>query len=69
MADSYPNLNVRAVDLSPPPQWTAPNCTFEVDDITKDWSFSIKFDLVHMRHLLGAMNEQDWTKLYKQAYE
>lgn len=38
MADKFPNLTIHGVDLHPPPRsWTAPNCVFEVDDITLDW--------------------------------
>lgn len=58
------------MDLFPPPQpYTAPNCIFEVDDITQNWTWNNKFDLVHMRNMLGAMNACDWNKLYRHTYD
>lgn len=63
-------VTVHGVDLYPPPQpWTAPNCIFEVDDISKPWTWDHKFDLVHMRHMLGALSNRDWDELYKHIYE
>ena len=70
VADRHPNLTVYGVDLMAPPRsWTAPNCIFEVDDIMKPWTYNKKWDLVHMRHLLGAFSPEDFKKLYQTIYE
>lgn len=40
VADRFPNLTVRGVDLYPPPQsHVPPNCIFEVDDFTSEWYY------------------------------
>lgn len=63
-------VTVFGVDLYPPPQdWVPPNCILEVDDVTKSWSHSRKFDLIHIRLLLGAMSRDEWKNVYRQAYE
>ena len=40
-----------------------------MDDITKPWTFSTKFDLIHIRQLLGSFSFDEWDKLYKRAYD
>lgn len=63
-------VTVHGVDLYPPPQdWVPPNCILEVDDITKPWTFPFKFDLVHIRQLIGALPRSGWMKVYRRAYE
>ncbi|KAK2038085.1 hypothetical protein LZ31DRAFT_599947 [Colletotrichum somersetense] len=37
-ADEHPQANVVGVDLSPiQPEYVAPNCAFEIDDVEKEW--------------------------------
>ena len=61
---------MHGVDLYPPPQtWVPPNCLLEVDDITKPWTNQKKFDLIHLRLLLGPFPHEEWDKVYAQAYE
>lgn len=55
--------------MAPPREFTAPNCIFEVDDIGREWTWNHKFDLVHMRHLLGAFSHAGFDALYKRIYE
>lgn len=63
-------VTVHGVDLSPPPEtWVPPNCIFEVDDVTKPWTWTEKFDLIHMRYLLGSFTDQQWEQIYQQAYK
>lgn len=70
VAERFPSAQVLGIDLFPPPQgWTPPNCTFEVDDANMSWNRGQKFDLVHLRWMLGAFTKQQWTEVYKQAYE
>lgn len=70
VADRLPNLTVHGVDLYPPPAtWVPPNCILEVDDITKPWTWSHKFDLVHMRYMLSALPRSEWKKLYARIYQ
>lgn len=61
---------VRGVDLFPPPvTWMPPNCVFEVDDVTKEWTWHEPFDFIHMRLMLGAFTPDEWDDVYKQCYE
>ena len=61
---------MHGIDLYPPPKdWVAPNCIFEVEDASKPWSWNKKFDLVHIRFLLGAFAVPEWKRLYRQVYE
>ena len=46
-----------------------PNCVFEVDDVLKPWLYAEKFDLIHLRFLVGAFERGQWRGIYKQAYE
>ncbi|KND91765.1 hypothetical protein TOPH_03891 [Tolypocladium ophioglossoides CBS 100239] len=67
-ADEHPECEVIGTDLSPiPPEWVPPNLRFEIDDCTKDWTFSHNsFDFIHIRFLVGGI--ADWTHLFRQAY-
>lgn len=68
-ADKFPGAIVHGVDLFPPPTvWVPPNCILEVDDVNESWTFSKQFDLVHLRLLLGAFTDEQWTALYGRAY-
>lgn len=70
VADMFPKALVRGVDLFPPPNsWIPPNCVFEVDDVLQEWTWREKFDLVHLRHGIGAFSPDEWAVLYKQCYE
>lgn len=62
-------VTVHGVDLSPPPQdYVPPNCILEVDDIMKPWTWSNKWDLIHIRNLVGAFSEDEFRRVYKQAF-
>ncbi|XEV01504.1 hypothetical protein FSHL1_006791 [Fusarium sambucinum] len=67
-ADQYPNAEVIGTDLSPiQPSWVPPNVKFELEDATRDWTWSDNsFDFVHMRYLIGAI--ADWGALFKEAF-
>ena len=40
-----------------------------VDNAHKMWNWSVKFDPVHLRFLLGPFSARAWRGVYKQAYE
>ncbi|KAG7055655.1 methyltransferase domain-containing protein [Colletotrichum scovillei] len=61
-AESHPSATVIGVDLSP----IQPGF-FEVDDIEKDWTWSTKFDFIHIRHMNSAI--ANWERLLRQAYD
>ncbi|KAK5625089.1 hypothetical protein RRF57_000805 [Xylaria bambusicola] len=44
-----------------------PNCRFEIDDIEDDWMFSMKFDYIHGRHMVGSIS--DFPKLFTAIYD
>ena len=57
-------------DLYPPPvSWSPPNCILEVDDVSRPWTWSQKFDLVHLRYMLGSFSDQVWRRVYREAYK
>ncbi|KAK0642975.1 S-adenosyl-L-methionine-dependent methyltransferase [Cercophora newfieldiana] len=67
-AEQFPGATVIGTDLSPiQPPWVPPNCSFELDDATREWTYADgKFDFVHIRYLTGSI--PDWKKVYEQAY-
>lgn len=70
VADMFPNATVRGVDLFPPPvTWMPPNCVIEVDDILEEWTWREKFDLIHMRNMLGSFDQREWDRVYQQCFE
>jgi hypothetical protein len=69
-ADMFPQALVRGVDLYPPPvSWIPPNCVLEVDDVLQQWTWQRKFDLIHLRHGIGAFTPKEWGHLYKQCFD
>lgn len=68
VAEKYPGAEVIGTDLSPiQPTWVPPNVQFQIDDAESEWTFARNsFDLVHIRHLNGAI--KDWGRLIKEAY-
>ncbi|KAK5655701.1 hypothetical protein OQA88_5634 [Cercophora sp. LCS_1] len=67
-ADEYPSADVVGVDLAPnQPSWVPPNCRFEIDDLSKTWTFRDEtFDYIHIRWMMGSI--EDWVKVYKECY-
>ncbi|KAF6813868.1 methyltransferase domain-containing protein [Colletotrichum plurivorum] len=67
-ADENPECEVIGTDISPiQPTWVPPNCKFEIEDCTLDWTFPAgTFDYIHIRFLVGSI--KDWPALFKQAY-
>ncbi len=68
MADQYPSATVTGTDLSPiQPEWVPPNCHFEIDDVSLEWTFPENhFDFIHIRELFGCI--PDWDFFFQQAY-
>lgn len=46
-----------------------PNCILEVDDVTKEWTYREKFDLIHLRMMIGAFTKSQAKEFYRQAYK
>jgi len=67
-ADEFPSADVIGTDLSPiQPAWAPPNCSFQLDDASLDWTFPDNtFDFIHIRCLIGCM--KDWVKVYRECY-
>jgi len=67
-AETYPSAEVIGTDISPiQPSWVPPTVSFQIDDAEDEWTFGPgTFDLVHIRHLNGAI--KDWGRLLEQAY-
>ncbi|KAJ5691958.1 hypothetical protein N7462_001381 [Penicillium macrosclerotiorum] len=65
VADSY---RPRSGPLPPPVTWMPPNCVFEVDDVLREWTWRQPFDLIHLRMMYGAFDNDGWNQVYKRAY-
>lgn len=66
-ADTFPDIEVVGVDLSPiQPTMTPPNLKFMVDDIEQPWAYPRPFDFIFSRQLLMSLG--DWPGLMRQAY-
>lgn len=69
-ADKFPACEVHGVDLFPPPTvWVPPNCILEVEDVNDTWTWKKQFDLIHIRLLLGAFDDDGWANLYRKAFD
>jgi SAM-dependent methyltransferase len=67
-ANLHPSVKVIGTDLSPiQPDYVPPNCSFYIDDATKEWDFHERFDYIHLRAL--TMGISDWDKLVAQAFQ
>jgi hypothetical protein len=44
-----------------------PNCSFEIDDLEKDWTWTKPFDFLFCRSLSTAFG--DWGAVMKKAYK
>jgi SAM-dependent methyltransferase len=68
IADQYPSAQVLGTDLSPiQPDFVPPNCSFEIDDVTLEWTFPVDhFDFIHIREMFGSV--PDWDYFFEQAY-
>jgi Methyltransferase domain len=50
------------------PNWVPSNCSFEIDDIERDWLWQkARFDFIHGRELMLAI--KDWPRLLRQTFE
>ncbi|KAJ0347501.1 hypothetical protein KNSL1_006386 [Colletotrichum chrysophilum] len=66
-AEQNPEAEVIGVDISPvQPDFMPPNCSFEIDDIEKNWTWSKKFDFIFSRTLSGSI--LDPVKLVDSIY-
>jgi SAM-dependent methyltransferase len=67
-ADRYPESDVLGTDLSPiQPEYTPPNCRFEIDDAEDEWIFSHKFDYIHGRYMCAFIT--DVPKLFSSIFD
>ena len=68
IAEMFPDAQVVGTDLSPTqPTWVPPNCIFEVDDVTQEWTFrKDSFDFIHSREMFGSI--PDWDEYFQQCY-
>ena len=59
---------VTGTDLSPiQPNFVPPNCFFEIDDATLDWTFpEDHFDFIHVREMFGSVG--DWDEFFHQTF-
>ncbi|KAK4185785.1 phosphoethanolamine n-methyltransferase 3 [Podospora australis] len=67
-ADEHPEARVIGIDISPiQPSWVPPNLEFQIDNLTRPWTFSTAYlDYIHIRHLTGSIT--DWNVLFSEAF-
>ncbi|EXJ63633.1 uncharacterized protein A1O5_11394 [Cladophialophora psammophila CBS 110553] len=67
-ADAHPAAQIIGVDLSPiQPTYVPPNCSFEIDDLEHEWTWSIPFDYIFSRMMVGSF--ADWPGFIGITYE
>ncbi|KAF6826822.1 methyltransferase domain-containing protein [Colletotrichum musicola] len=67
-AEEHPEATVIGVDLSPiQPDYVFSNCSFEVDDIEKEWLWPEPFDFIFVRSMIGSFS--DWKEFLAKAYD
>nr|RBQ84080.1 hypothetical protein FVER53263_13267 [Fusarium verticillioides] len=67
-ADEHPHAEVFGIDIAPiQPDFVPPNCTFEIDDAEKEWTWTKPFDYIFVRLMVGSI--ADWDKLIRQCYD
>ncbi|TEA17258.1 Secondary metabolism regulator LAE1 [Colletotrichum sidae] len=67
-AEAHPDATVIGVDLSPiQPGYVPSNCSFEVDDIEKEWTWSIPFDFIISRAMIGSF--KSWPDMIGKAFD
>ncbi|TDZ44990.1 putative methyltransferase tdiE [Colletotrichum trifolii] len=66
--DDHPKSIVIGVDLSPiQPGFVPPNCSFEVDDLEKSWTWREPFDYIFIRSMLSCFSS--WPDIIAKAYD
>ncbi|KAL3300562.1 methyltransferase domain-containing protein [Colletotrichum asianum] len=66
-ADDHPEASVIGVDLSPiQPGYVPPNCSFEVDDVEKEWTWTTPFDFIFIRAMIASF--KSWPDMIAKAY-
>ncbi|KAF5520791.1 putative methyltransferase tdiE [Colletotrichum aenigma] len=67
LADDHPEATVIGVDLSPiQPGYVSPNCSFEVDDVEKEWTWTTPFDFIFIRAMIASF--KSWPDMIAKAY-
>ncbi|RGP79402.1 hypothetical protein FLONG3_2457 [Fusarium longipes] len=49
------------------PAFVPPNCTFEIDDAEREWTWTKPFDYIFVRLMSGSI--ADWDKFTRQCFE
>jgi hypothetical protein len=63
-----PSSSVLGTDLSPiQPEFTPPNCHFEIDDMEDPWVWSSKFDFIYGRYFTPFLS--DLPKMTRECYQ
>ncbi|KAJ9416461.1 S-adenosyl-L-methionine-dependent methyltransferase [Fusarium oxysporum] len=59
-AEEHPAAEVIGVDLSPiQPPFVPPNCSFEIDDLEKEWTWTTPFDFIFSRMMTGSFSDPE----------
>ncbi|VZI03666.1 unnamed protein product [Fusarium fujikuroi] len=67
VADEHPEAEVLGVDLSPiQPTWVPPNCSFQIDDLEKEWTFESSFDFIFIRSMIASF--KSWPDIFSKAF-
>ncbi|KAH6701342.1 S-adenosyl-L-methionine-dependent methyltransferase [Leptodontidium sp. MPI-SDFR-AT-0119] len=67
-AEKHPDVQVYGVDLSLMQlEWSPPNCTFEIDDLSLSWTFEFLFDFIYGRMLFCSFS--DLLHVFREAFK
>ena len=66
MAKEFPNIQITAIDLTPPNISPPTNVRFLKADVEKDWDFGNKFSFIHGRMLTSGIH--DWPALLSRCW-
>ncbi|KAG5800315.1 hypothetical protein H9Q69_000613 [Fusarium xylarioides] len=67
-AEEHPAAEVIGVDLSPiQPPFVPPNCSFEIDDLEKEWTWTTPFDFIFSRMMTGSFSDPE--AIAKKAFD
>lgn len=66
-ADRHPMAVVYGIDLSAiQPKFVAPNCIFQIDNLSLPWDFDLKFDFIHGRSLFHCFSNP--VHIFQEAF-
>ncbi|KAI9736225.1 MAG: hypothetical protein M1834_001111 [Cirrosporium novae-zelandiae] len=68
ISEKFQHAEIIGTDITPVVQTEkAPNVSYMIDDLSKEWTVEGEFDYIHARALVSVV--KDWRHFFEQAYE